>query len=357
MLRKRLGSFVLALSLVAIMAACGKDNHIGPSPSLNLSKTTVQPGESITATVINGSAPYQWTVTGATANCGNEPSCTFMPTASGEAKVNTNGVQLSASFTVLTGTQVTLRFTNGVTGSPVVGASVQVIGGPFVITNGSGEAAVTVYASSFDFDVSLAGYLTFQEKFTGGSEFKLFPVGGAAGYDEQFVKEFIYGDNSRNIRNTGPHSFEKPQANSISVNLDSGLQAVPEAVANASTAVAYLTSDLQNQLQYQVGVGAIPANLTLVPNLRYLGYTTCNLSGNWIVGANIQLNNNGARSLGTMIEELAHAAGTEHHLGPGVMGTGSYHLSIAEINCWLMVLRHRDPGFRFPDCSPRRQCQ
>ena len=90
MLRKRLGSFVLVLSLVAIMAACGKNNHIGPSPSLNLSKTTVQPGESITATVINGSAPYQWTVTGATANCGNEPSCTFMPTASGEAKVNTN---------------------------------------------------------------------------------------------------------------------------------------------------------------------------------------------------------------------------------------------------------------------------
>ena len=292
----------------------------------------------------------------------NTPALTANTVYSLECTGPNGPATASVSITVIAPVVVELTFVSRLSERPVTGATVTVLEKTYV-TDGQGVVKVIVPASAknyFAVSATATGFLPRGDAYTGAtSTFSMFQC-----YDgncETQVKQMLYGDQSA-PNNTGLHPLKRLKYPTVIENLSQEMAGNPTIVAIHGQALSIVQTATGGAVSFSIGGEPNPASVTVELSINsatclYVGCTAMVDVQNIAQSGKVQYHDvAGAKSLFYVTHEQGHVLRFEHHVFPGLMGSGvgTVDFSLAEKTYILQAVR-TEVGNTFPDNAPVRR--
>jgi len=266
----------------------------------------------------------------------------------------------NVSITVVAPVVIELTFVSRLTEQPVVGATVTVLEKVY-ITDVRGVIQVVVPASTKNYFVVSAtatGFLPRGDAYTGAmSTFSMFQC-----YDgncETQVKQMLYGDQSA-PNNTGLHPLKRLKFPVVIGELSQDMADNPTVVAIHKQALSIAQTATGGAVSFSIGApnpASVPVKFSIDSTCPYIGCTAMVDVQNIAQSGKVRYHDvAGAKSLFYVTHEQGHVLRFEHHVFPGLMGSGvgAVDFSPAEKAYILQALR-TEVGNTFPDNAPARR--
>ncbi len=214
----------------------------------------------------------------------------------------------AATDTPATTTPATLTFTSTVTGNPVAGAKVVVVGTAYT-TDADGKITLsTPAASSATMDASAAGYLDRVTVVGSSATVTLWQI--PIGADANFVRQLAYN------RSGTPEVLWRPAGSAINLQLTGELASDPAVRAAHVQAAAMASALTEGRVRLEVGNSVAGATLfTVLLNSSNPGTAATYLtqSGGTIQGGRMEYTTvDAARTVRVIAHELGHVLGFGH---------------------------------------------